>query len=322
MDKFGEFDLIERYFKQPVPSNKLGIGDDCALLPLSLGYKFAVSTDMLIEGRHFLPGTDPESLGHKALAVNLSDLAAMGARPVGCVLALGLPDIDHTWLEGFTRGFLGLSQASKCHLLGGDTTRSLNGITICVTVMGEVRRNHALRRDNARAGDDIWLSGELGGAYIALLLFLGELPADPRRLELLRHYMERPEPRLGLGNYLVGVANSAIDISDGLLQDLGHILKASSCGAEVYLDELPVAKDIADMDKQIVQTAVLSGGDAYELCFTAKPRRREQIMALAKKSGVKVSRIGTITKDHQLKIIDAQGQLVQYSQKGFDHFAV
>lgn len=322
MENFGEFDLIERYFKRPVPSNILGVGDDCALLPLSLGHKLAISTDMLIEGRHFLPDADPFLLGHKSLAVNLSDLAAMGAKPVGCTLALSIPEIDHDWLKGFADGFHALTQQSGCHLIGGDTTRSLNGIAISVTVMGEVRRNHALRRDNAKLGDDIWVSGELGAAYIALLLLLGELPPDSKRLDLLQPYLHKPTARITLGSYLVGVANSAIDISDGFVQDLRHILKASSCGAEIQLDQLPVAKEIADMDQTLIQKAILSGGDAYELCFTAKPRRREQILALAKKSGTKVSRIGRITSDEQLIIIDAQGRIVENTQQGFDHFAV
>lgn len=322
MEKFGEFDLIERYFKRSVPSNILGMGDDCALLPLSLGHKLAISTDMLLEGRHFLPDTNPISLGHKALAVNLSDLAAMGAKPVACTLALGLPTIDHDWLTGFSSGFFALAEQANCHLIGGDTTRSLNGITISITVMGEVRKNHALRRDQAKIGDDIWLSGDLGAAYIALQFALGDLAPDPDRLALLKPYMEMPTPRISLGNYLAGVANAAIDISDGLLQDLGHILKASTCGAEIYFNKLPIAKEITDMDKNLVKTAILSGGDVYELCFTAKSRRREQILAIANKTNTKLSRIGTITKNQQYKIIDAQGQEMQYLQQGFDHFAV
>lgn len=322
MNKFGEFDLIEQYFKRPVPNSILGVGDDCALLPLTLGHKFAVSTDMLIEGRHFLPNTDPVSLGYKSLAVNLSDLAAMGAKPVGCTLALAIPEIDHDWLAGFASGFHDLSQTSKCYLIGGDTTRSLAGITISVTVIGEVRRNHALRRDNAKLGDDIWLSGDLGGAYIALQLALGNIAKDTKRYNLLKHYLEKPEPRLALGKNLVGVANSAIDISDGLLQDLGHILKSSSCGAEINLDKLPIANDIADMDKSLINEAILAGGDVYELCFTAKPRRREQIQAIAKKIGVPVHRIGTIVKGENCVVLDAQAQPVEFTQKGFDHFAI
>lgn len=322
MSQANEFDIIKQYFSWPAPANMLGVGDDCALLAPSLGCKMAVSTDMLIEGRHFLPDTDPQTLGHKALAVNLSDLAAMGAKPLACTLALALPAIDHSWLKGFASGFKALSQASNCALLGGDTTRSQTGITISITVMGEVRRNHALRRGNARHGDDIWVSGSLGGAYIALLLFQGRLPNHNNQLEQLRHYLELPQPRIALGSSLAGVANAAIDISDGLLQDLGHILTASSCGAEIYLDQLPLAPEIAGLDQTLRQNALLAGGDAYELCFTARPRRREQILALAQKLGIAVSLIGKIMAGDQCKIIDANGNQVQQELKGFDHFAV
>lgn len=316
-----EFDVINHYFKVPAPAGILGVGDDCALLPLSLGCKLAVSTDMLIEGRHFLPDTDPSTLGHKALAVNLSDLAAMGAKPVGCTLSLALPEINHAWLSGFSASFHNLSKSSNCPLVGGDTTRSLSGITISVTVMGEVRRNHALRRSNARVGDDIWVTGSLGGAYIALLLFQQKIQNNTGLLDKLRHYMETPQARIALGVKLAGIANAAIDISDGLLQDLGHILEASSCGAEVWLDKLPLAPEISDINAEMRKTALLAGGDAYELCFTARPRRREQILALAEKCDLAITNIGTIIKNKECVVLNAAGNKIEHELKGFDHFA-
>lgn len=322
MQAASEFDIIEQYFKRPVPDSMLGVGDDCALLHLSLGCRMAVSTDMLIEGRHFLPDTDPYNLGYKSLAVNLSDLAAMGAKPLACTLSLALPKINHDWLRGFAAGFHQLSQASNCPLVGGDTTRSLHDIVISVTVMGEVRRNHALRRDKAKAGDDIWVSGSLGAAYVALQLVLGQYQSNQLDMADLLPYMEHPEPRLQLGCSLSGVANAAIDISDGLLQDLGHILTASNCGAVINYDQLPLHPKLHGLPADLRQNALLAGGDAYELCFTVRPRRAEQIQAIAQRIGIPVSRIGTITADDTCVVLDGSGNSMETPVRGFDHFAV
>lgn len=315
-----EFDLIARYFDRPAPGAVLGIGDDCALLSLSLGRNLAVSTDMLVEGRHFLSDMDPRAVGHKALAVNLSDLAAMGARPLACTLALSLPGVDHAWLQGFSEGFHALSRRHRCPLVGGDTTRSNGGVVVSVTVMGEVRRAHALRRDAARVGDDVWLTGALGAADVALRLLQGRLPPDERRLRETRVALELPQPRLAFGCYLAGVARSAIDISDGLLQDLGHILDASRCGAELWWDAMPVDAALGGLDRDVCRDAVLAGGDAYELCFTASPRRREQILAIGTQLDVPVTRIGAIVRDPGLSVLDKAGHDILPEHTGFDHF--
>lgn len=321
MQADGEFDLISRYFKKPAPARMLGVGDDCALMPLSPGYELAISTDMLVEGRHFLPDADPESLGHKALAVNLSDLAAMGARPLACTLALSLPAVDHAWLAGFSSGFHALARESGCPLVGGDTTRSDTGVVLSITVLGEVRRSHALRRDAARVGDDVWVSGTLGAADLALRLTLGRLPPDPERLRATLPALDRPVPRLGLGRYLAGVANAAVDVSDGLLQDFSHILQASRCGADLWLDALPAHPALAGLDEALRREALLSGGDAYELCFTAQPQWREQIQVLGRQLEVPVTRVGTLVRGTGVRVLDGAGGIVPVARQGFDHFS-
>lgn len=318
----GEFDLIARYFTRPAPRGILGVGDDCALLPLAPGCEMAVSTDMLVQGQHFFPDGDPVLLGHKALAVNLSDLAAMGARPLACTLALSIPTIDEVWLQGFSDGFHALSREAHCPLVGGDTTRNPDGVVISITVLGEVRRIHALRRSAARRGDDIWVSGTLGGADIAFRLMSGTLPADPERLACTRLFLEKPIPRLKLGHYLAGVAHAAIDISDGLLQDLGHILAASRCGAELWLEHMPVDPALDGLDEALRRDAVLAGGDVYELCFTADPLRREQLEAIGRRLHLQLTRIGRIVKGSQVRVLDAAGQELAIQHRGFDHFAV
>lgn len=321
MQPGGEFDLIARYFSRPAPGGMLGVGDDCALLSTTPGWHLAVSTDMLVEGQHFFPDVDPRLLGHKSLAVNLSDLAAMGARPLACTLAIALPRIDHDWLRGFSDGFHALATESRCPLLGGDTTRSPTGVVISVTVLGEVRRHQALRRDCARVGDDVWVSGMLGAADVALRLMQGRLPADPARLQAARPFLERPVPRLKLGRYLNGVAHAAIDISDGLLQDLGHILDASQCAAELWLDALPADPALDGLDEAVRRDAILAGGDVYELCFTAPPRRREQIQTLSRQLNLPIARVGVIQRGSGLRVLDSFGQVLPAGHQGFDHFA-
>lgn len=317
----GEFDLITRYFTRPVPSGMLGVGDDCALIPVAQGRDLAISTDMLVQGRHFFADADPQLLGHKALAVNLSDLAAMGARPLACTLAISLPRLDAAWLQAFAEGFHALGRESRCPLVGGDTTGGASEIILSVTVMGEVRHHQALRRSAARQGDDIWVSGALGAADVALRLMQGRLPADPQRLAASRVALEAPTPRLKLGRYLAGVAHAAIDISDGLLQDLGHMLDASQCAADLWLDALPADAALQGLDEAVRRDAVLAGGDAYELCFTAHPRRREQIDALSRQLSLPLSRIGTIRRGTGLRILDADGLELVIEHRGFDHFA-
>lgn len=316
-----EFDLIARYFSRPAPPGFLGVGDDCALFPVAPGHHLATSTDLLVEGRHFFADVDPAALGHKALAVNLSDLAAMGAKPVACLLSLSLPAVDHDWLTAFSRGFYALADQAGCPLIGGDTTRSTAGIVISVTVMGQVRPDHALRRAAAQVGDDIWVTGSLGAPDIALRLLQNQLPANPDLLAATRSALEWPLPPWQFGQELAGVAHAALDISDGLAQDLGHILKASGCGAQLDYTALPVAPALQGLDSRLVQDAVLTGGDVYQLCFTAAADDGERILALAAALSIPVTRIGQIVAEPGLRIQGADGALIPLKKAGFDHFS-
>ena len=320
-----EFDLIHRYFSRAVPKGILGGGDDCALLPVSPGKTLAVSTDLLVEGRHFFSDVAPRTLGHKALAVNLSDLAAMGATPLGCVLGLAIPSVDETWLTEFSDGFYALADRAVCPLVGGDTTGA-EKITISVTVFGEVDAKQALRRSAAQVNDDIWVTGELGAPHVGLLMLLGQLPEDVQRqlvvhAPALRSALEQPEPPFVFAPHLLGLVHAALDISDGLLQDLGHILKASGCGAVLHYDLLPVCPELAQLPEALLAEAVLSGGDVYQLCFTAPVSARSVIARLAADFGVRATPVGRITSRFgQLDVLRRDGSLVQVSRQGFEHF--
>ncbi|MVW80848.1 thiamine-phosphate kinase [Bordetella sp. 02P26C-1] len=315
-----EFDVIARYFTRPAPNGTLGVGDDCALFPVPAGMQIATSKDLLIEGRHFYPDVDPEALGHKALAVNLSDLAAMGAKPIGCLLGLALPGVDEPWLAAFARGFHALADTHGCALIGGDTTRSSRDLTISVTVFGAVAAQHALRRDGARVGDHVWVSGALGAADIAYRLLDGQLPADEERLAATRRALEWPMPRVELGLALAGLAHAAIDISDGLVQDLGHVLSASRVGAQLQFDALPVAAALQGLDHDTRIRAVLGGGDVYELCFTAAAENEDRIRQAAANVGVPVTRIGHVTEASGLQVLASDGRPMAALPRGFDHF--
>ncbi|HMC16817.1 MAG TPA: thiamine-phosphate kinase, partial [Albitalea sp.] len=233
----GEFDLIAKYFTRDVKRAALGVGDDCALFQASPGMQLATSSDMLVEGRHFLSTVEPQRLGHKALAVNLSDLAACGATPLAFTLALALPRADEVFLEGFSQGLFALADEHDCELIGGDTTQG--SLTICITVFGEVPPGSALLRSGAQAGDDLYVSGTLGDARLALEVFRGQLALDGAAFEQVRLAMERPQPRVALGVALRGIATSAIDVSDGLLGDLAHVLRRSCVGATVEVERVP-----------------------------------------------------------------------------------
>ncbi len=323
----GEFDLIARYFTRPVRHAALGVGDDCALLAPRPGMQLAISSDMLVEGRHFFPDVDPEALGHKALAVNLSDLAACGARPLAFTLALALPRVDESWLAGFSKGLLALADAHGCELVGGDTT--LGPLNICITVFGEVPAGQALLRSGARAGDDIYVSGTLGDARLALEALLGHIHLPDELLAQARQRLERPTPRVALGLALRGLASSAMDVSDGLLGDFGHILKASGVGACIRTDE--TIKLIAasafpssatgQFDQKLLHQCTLAGGDDYELLFTAPPQHRAAVAEAAAQSQTPVTRIGQVEAAPGLRLVDAQGMPVENRFASFDHFA-
>jgi thiamine-monophosphate kinase len=325
----GEFDLIRRFFTRPAtaPGVALGVGDDCALLQPTPGMQWAISSDMLVEGRHFFAGTDPQRLGHKALAVNLSDLAACGARPRGFTLALALPEASETWLQAFAQGLLQLADAHQCPLVGGDTTRG--PLNLCVTVFGEVPPGQALLRSGARAGDDLYVSGHLGDARLALEALLGRLRLPQALLPGAQQRLEQPTPRIALGLALRGIASSAIDVSDGLLGDLGHVLRASDVGATV--DASTAINLIAagahpecakcQFDSELLLQCALAGGDDYELLFTAPAALRSAVAQAAQTSGTSVTRIGRIETDPGLRLVDAQGQALDAQRyASFDHF--
>ncbi|OZI48924.1 thiamine-phosphate kinase [Bordetella genomosp. 5] len=315
-----EFDLIAQYFTRPAPDGMLGVGDDCALFPVPAGMQVATSKDLLVSGRHFYPDVDPRALGHKSLAVNLSDLGAMGAQPIGCLLGLALPSADAAWLAAFADGFHALAARHGCALIGGDTTRSPQDLVISVTVFGAVAPTRALRRDAARPGDDIWVSGELGAADVAYRLLDGQIPPDATLLAATRRALEWPEPRVALGQALGGIAHAAIDLSDGLVQDLGHILKASAVGARIDYAALPVAAAIAALPEPVRRRAILGGGDVYELCFTAPASARDAVADAARRAGVPVSRIGAIVPEAGIEVREADGRLMEALPGGFDHF--
>jgi len=317
----GEFELIQRFFTRAArraSAVPLGIGDDCALLAPRPGMQLAVSTDMLVEGRHFLSTVPPDRLGHKALAVNLSDLAACGAEPLAFTLALALPRIDEAFLEGFARGLFALADAHGIDLIGGDTTAG--PLNIAITVFGEVPAGQALLRSGARAGDALWVSGTPGDARRALEAFRGSLSLAGDDFEHVRRAMEQPQPRVALGLALRGLATAAIDVSDGLLGDLGHVLARSQVGARVQLDALPRSAVLARQPLDVQRQCLLHGGDDYELLFTAPPARDADVLAAGRASGVRVSRIGRIEAETGLRVFDGATPLAE-AARGFDHFA-
>ena len=330
---FGEFDLIEQFFRRPAGVGPrravVGNGDDCAVIAPAPGQQLAISTDTLVEGRHFLSTVDPARLGHKALAVNLSDLAACGAKPLAFTLALTLPRVDHTWLAGFSQGLLALADAHDCELIGGDTTAG--PLAIGITVMGEVPAGQALLRGGARPGDDLWVSGWPGEARLALEAFRGTLapPLSAEAFEAARARMECPTPRVGLGLALRGLATSAIDVSDGLLGDLGHILRRSQVGATLALQALPVSPWLAARPRPEQFDHVLAGGDDYELLFTTPAARRAEVDALAAiGDGPALTRIGRIDEASAGTLVlrdgtlgDATASPLPNRWTSFDHFA-
>jgi thiamine-monophosphate kinase len=318
----GEFDLIARFFTRPARRSPLGVGDDCALLQPAPGMQLAVSTDLLVEGRHFVSTVEPRRLGHKALAVNLSDLAACGAQPLAFTLSLSLPQVDEAWLQGFAEGLFALADAHACELVGGDTTRG--PLCIGITVFGEVPAGSALLRSGAQAGDDLWVSGTLGDARLALEAFRGRVSLPQHVFEAARQRLEQPQPRVALGCALRGIATAAIDVSDGLLGDVGHVLQRSAVGATI--DAARVAQRLAataaglQLPPEQVASLVLAGGDDYELAFTAPAGRREAVQAAAAAAGTPVTRIGRIDGEPGLRLVDARGQPLPGRFAGFDHF--
>jgi thiamine-monophosphate kinase len=299
----------------------LGIGDDCALLAPAPGMLTAISSDMLVEGRHFFAGEDAQRLGHKSLAVNLSDLAAMGAKPVAFTLALALPSADRDWLSGFSQGLFALADSHGCELIGGDTTKG--PLNICITIFGEVAPGHALRRDAAQPGDDIWVSGTLGDARLALASRYGELALTGSEQQAAGARLYLPTPRVALGMLLASqrLARAALDISDGLVGDLGHILKKSQVGATLDVDALPAGPVLATKERDLRRRFTAAGGDDYELCFTAPVSSRAAIVAAGAQCGTAVTRVGVIEAAPGLRLVDGNGAALALQLQGFDHFA-
>ena len=340
----GEFDLISKYFMRSgtrlSARTALGIGDDCALLVPATGMQFAVSCDMLVEGRHFLSTVAPERLGHKALAVNLSDLAACGAKPLAFTLALAMPRVDERFLAGFSRGLFALADRFGVELVGGDTTAG--PLNICITVFGEVPPGQALLRSGAQAGDELWVShagggevgseagrepggavGGIGDARLALEAFRGRVVLGAEAFEATRRAMECPEPRVALGLALRGLASAAIDISDGLAGDLDHVLAASGVGARVDVDELPRSAWLAAMPRPLQLECLLAGGDDYELLFSAPASHHARVLDAAAVARVGARCIGSICRRDtgpRLRLHDAHGEPVELAAAGFDHF--
>ena len=317
----GEFSVIARFFSRPVSPGILGVGDDAARLSLPPDTDLVSCKDLLIEGRHFFSDVAPATLGHKALAVNLSDLAAMGAKPLACLLGIGLTAPCPDWLGDFADGFYRLADQWQCPLIGGDTISSDFGTVISVTALGTLPRGElGLRRDRGQIDDDLWLSGDLGGADVALRALQGDDNISPELLAATRERLERPEPRVALGQALLPHAHAAIDISDGLAQDLQHLLKASHCGAEIQWQQLPVHPMLQSLPENIKRLAVLNGGDAYELCFTAPKRSRTDIEQLAIALSIPLSRVGSLTQAPGLRLHHGNGLVESLSAQGFDHF--
>ena len=321
---FGEFGLIRRYFDRPLRDRQVsaGIGDDAAIVGVTPGCELVLAVDMMVESRHFLPDADARALGHKILAVNLSDVAAMGARPRWALLADALPAFDERWLDAFTGGLFALADVHDVALIGGDTTRGPRNL--CLTIAGEVPVGQAVRRAGAKSGDDVWVSGTLGDAMLALAALQETTVLDDIALARARQRLESPTPRVALGQALRGVASAMIDVSDGLMSDLAHVLQASRVGAVIELTRLPrsdaLEGKLAGAERKLALKWLLAGGDDYELCFTAPPARRNAIDALS--NGVPLARIGSVTPDAGvLVVLDESGTPLPALPRGFDHFA-
>jgi thiamine-monophosphate kinase len=312
-----EFDLIKQHFTRTTSNTTLGVGDDAALISIAAGAELAVSTDMLVAGTHFFADCDAYQLGWKSLAVNISDLAAMGATPKWATLAIALPEINNAWLTQFSAGFFSCAEAFNVDLIGGDTTRG--PLTISVQIMGEVPIGKAVRRNGAKSGDEIWVSGKLGNAALALAHLQGKITLQNETFANYVNALHAPQPRVELGLALRNLANSAIDISDGLLADLGHILEQSKVGAQLQLGNIPHGQFTDLRDKNILQM-VLAGGDDYELCFTAPATKHSEIIKLIESLSLPISHIGQITTDKNLVIYGLDGEILDFKETGFDHF--
>ncbi len=313
-----EFDLIRQHFTRSTRHTNLSVGDDAALISVTAGMELAISADMLVAGTHFFADADPYLLGWKSLAVNVSDMAAMGANPKWATLAIALPHNDTAWLNQFSSGFFTCAEAFHVDLIGGDTTRG--PLTISVQIMGEVAKGQAIKRSGAKVGDDIWVSGRLGDAALALAHMQAKVTLPNATFMNCAKALHAPQPRVALGLALRGLANSAIDISDGLLADLGHILESSHVGATLQLSNIPHSQYAGLRDKSYLKM-VLAGGDDYELCFTAPAEQHAEIAMLSKTLNLALNPIGQITSGTGLIVHGIDNEILDFKETGFDHFS-
>ena len=305
-----EFELINRHFRRPTRHTTLGVGDDGAIVRPTPGMELVISTDMLVSGTHFLPDTNPVDLGWKTLAVNVSDMAAMGAQPRWALLAAALPAATESWIEKFARGFFACADEFGIDVIGGDTTKGPRNF--CVTIFGEVPAGQALLRSGAQVGDDIWVSGHPGRAALGLAHLQGRHALDEAVRDDCLAALHRPQPRVALGLALRGLASSAIDVSDGLLADLGHILEESKVSAELNMPDLP--------PRGIERDCLLAGGDDYELIFTAPTQRRTEVETLSARLRLALTRIGTVTGGVSPRLTFSRPDDVELDRLGYDHF--
>lgn len=315
-----EFELIERFFSRPASGTLLGVGDDAALITPSPGHDLVVTTDTIVSGVHFLPDAEPRNLGCKALAVNLSDLAAMGARPRWALLAITVPKADDAWLSAFSEGFYDLARRHDVSLIGGDTTRG--PLAVAVTALGEVATGRALRRDGARVGDELWVSGQIGSAALAMRHIRGDVRLKGKGLEGCMARLEAPIPRVELGKALINIASSAIDVSDGLVADAGHICAASGVAIEISFSDVPSMSDVEHLKgDRVVRDALLTGGDDYELLFTVAAGESRQLDAISGQLGLALTRIGRVVSGEGVQVLDQSGGVIAVDAGGYQHFA-
>lgn len=316
-----EFDIIAKYFTRPALVNlsqpDLGVGDDAALISITPGYQLAISADMSVSGTHFFADAAPYSIGWKAMAVNVSDMAAMGANPKWATLSIALPEINEPWLSAFSQGLFACADRYGVTLIGGDTTRG--PLNIAINILGEVPAGKALTRAGAKAGDDVWVSGVIGEAALWLQNRMGKLDLQAEDIANFAPAMHQPQPRVTLGLGLREIAHAVLDISDGLLADLDHILKASDKGAQLDWALLPKPQSITAISESALEQAVLAGGDDYELCFTVPAERRDEVIALANTIQVPLTRIGSITAEPGLIVRNGEAR-IELSHKGYMHF--
>jgi thiamine-monophosphate kinase len=314
-----EFDLIDRYFSRSVSDARIAVGDDAAVVEPAPGHDLVITTDTLVSGVHFFPDVAPRALGHKALAVNLSDLAAMGARPRWALLAVTLSKVDESWLSDFSGGFYDLAQRFGVSLIGGDTTHG--PLSITVTVLGEVVAGTALRRDRACIGDEVWVSGQLGSAALALQHLRGDMRLKGKDLEACLARLEMPTPRVELGRELVDVASSAIDVSDGLIADAGHLCRRSGVAMEIAYDDVPGISEVLHLKgDRLVREALLAGGDDYELLFTAPSAVAPRMNSISARVGLALTRIGRVVAGGEVRVLDQSGSVIGVDRGGYDHF--